>query len=159
MGHGLTLRPCAGRRRTCLAAAVGRRRSQGRRDARILQSRRHTWRAPRRHTRGAGARCLCIKKLRRVTVWAAGQSISANRPRLAEAGRGWPGLAEAGRGWPGLAGAGGRPESGLALAGRVKAGGRVGRSLWATAFHTARCSSRASSQGACAAARPAAAAR
>ena len=92
MGHGLTLRPCAGRRRTCLAAAVGRRRSRGRRAARILQSRRHTWRAPRRHTRGAGARCLCIKKPRRITVWAARQSISANRPRLAEAGRGWPGL-------------------------------------------------------------------
>ena len=47
-------------------------------------------------------------------------------------------LAEAGRGWPRQeAEAGGRPELDLALAGRIKAGGRRGRSLWAAALHTA----------------------
>jgi hypothetical protein len=45
-----------------------------------------------------------------------------------------------GRGWPRLAEAGGRPALALALAGDIKAGGRrgrVGRSLWAAAFHMA----------------------
>eukprot|EP00964_Phaeocystis_antarctica_P056300 scaffold33213_cov60-Phaeocystis_antarctica.AAC.6 len=44
-------------------------------------------------------------------------------------------LAEAGRGWPRLAEAGGRPELDLVLAGR--AGGRIGRSLWAAVIHMA----------------------
>eukprot|EP00964_Phaeocystis_antarctica_P069627 scaffold42332_cov63-Phaeocystis_antarctica.AAC.8 len=56
--------------------------------------------------------------------------------QLAEAGRGWPRLAEAGRGWPRLAEVGGRPALDLALAGRIKAGGRGGRSLWAAVSHT-----------------------
>eukprot|EP00964_Phaeocystis_antarctica_P154906 scaffold123817_cov51-Phaeocystis_antarctica.AAC.3 len=51
----------------------------------------------------------------RPPVWPASQSLSANWSRLAEAK--------------------GRPELALALAGR--AGGRVGRSLWAADFHTA----------------------
>ena len=79
-------------------------------------------------------------------TWAAGQSIPARayqpigrgRPRL-EAGRGWrpaeaggrPRL-EAGRGWR-PAEAGGRPAHELAPAGRAR--GRMGRRLWAEAFH------------------------
>ena len=50
-------------------------------------------------------------------AWAAGQNTSAARPRLAEAG--------------GQREAGGRPELDLALAVRIKAGGRIGRGLWA----------------------------
>ena len=41
-----------------------------------------------------------------------------------------------GRGWPRLAEAGGRPELDLALVGR--AGGRIGRRLWAVGFHIER---------------------
>ena len=47
-------------------------------------------------------------------MWPASQNISANWPRLAEAG--------------------GRPELDLALAGRAR--GRIGRSPWAAGFHT-----------------------
>ena len=43
-------------------------------------------------------------------------------------------LAEAGRGWP-MAEAGGRPALEMALAGRIKAGGRSGRSLRAAVLH------------------------
>ena len=39
--------------------------------------------------------------------------------------------------WLRLAEAGGRPALDLAPAGRIKAGGRIGRSLWAAAFHGA----------------------
>ena len=46
----------------------------------------------------------------------------------------WPRLVEAGRGWR-LAAAGGRPELDLARAGR--AGGRIGRRLWAAGFRIA----------------------
>ena len=56
-------------------------------------------------------------------------------------------LAEAGRGWPRLAEAIGRPELDRALAGRFKAGGRIGRRLWAAVFHVAR--HRASAPTAC----------
>ena len=48
----------------------------------------------------------------------------------------WPaGQPEQTASWPGLAEAGGRPELDLALAAR--AGGRIGRSLWAAVFGTA----------------------
>ena len=66
-------------------------------------------------------------------AWPANQNMPA-----AEAGRGWPGLAGAGRGWPRLAKTGGHPELDPALAGRIIAGGRIGRRLWAAVFHIAR---------------------
>ena len=62
-------------------------------------------------------------------TWAAGQSIPARAYR--PIGRGQPRL-EAGRGWrPAVAG--GRPAHELAPAGRAR--GRMGRRLWAEAFH------------------------
>ena len=43
-----------------------------------------------------------------------------------------------GRGWPRLAEAGGRPALDLALAGPIKAGGRMGRSILGGSFHMGR---------------------
>eukprot|EP00964_Phaeocystis_antarctica_P044962 scaffold25843_cov55-Phaeocystis_antarctica.AAC.1 len=62
----------------------------------------------------------------------------AGRPHHGDQGRhlSWPRLAEAGRGWPRLAEAGGRPALDLELAGRIKTGGRMGRSILGGALST-----------------------
>ena len=69
--------------------------------------------------------------------------MKAWRSVEAQAGMVWPvsqndlptGRGYIRRGWPRLAEAGGRPELDLALAGRIKAGERIGRSLWAAVLH------------------------
>ena len=64
-------------------------------------------------------------------VWHRGvSSSSSTRPVGLRLGLGL-GL----RGWPRLIEAGGRPELDLALAGRIKAGERMARRLWAAVCH------------------------
>eukprot|EP00964_Phaeocystis_antarctica_P113763 scaffold77762_cov48-Phaeocystis_antarctica.AAC.9 len=86
------------------------------------------------------ATCRMRKKARPTVEIEAGKAGPASQSIPAD----WPRLAEAGRGWPWLAEATGRPALDLALAGRIKAGGRVGRCLWAAAFHIGRCVARGS---------------
>ena len=66
-----------------------------------------------------------------------GRRLCAKHGRYGRPARG---RLPSGRGWPRLAEAGGRLELALALVGR--AGGRIGRSLWAAAFHRGSCRSR-----------------